>query len=154
HREKLYNNGNADVQDAQVYLVGADASEFSIVANQFGYPDLTQRFIMKMGDSMWVDVKFTPDLNKKYALRHAQLIATWFDKGESKLDSTFLDLYAKVLHADLSFNPTTVSLGFVPFGTPTTGFVDVTNNGDAPFIVSQIVFPNPPIVGVRLNGNP
>ena len=69
----------------------------------------------------------------------------------NKDDSTKIDFTGKVQHAILTFNPNPLKLGFVTRGTPVSGFVQVIDSGDAPFVLKSTSF-GPPITGLVLNG--
>ncbi|MEI8135264.1 MAG: choice-of-anchor D domain-containing protein, partial [bacterium] len=150
-RAYLINNGNATANNVNVFMTGLDKDEYTIVANQRGYTVLSN-FNINARDSMWVDVLFKPDLTKAYRLRNMNLVATYSNAVSGESDSTVLAFTAKVLHAVLAYNPPLYDFGFITRGVQSTGYVQVTNTGDAPFVLSSLNMPNPPVDSIFYNG--
>ncbi len=151
----LKSTANTKTLVNQVYFGGADASEFTIAANQFNYSPFGN-FSINPGDSMWVDVKFGANLAKTgaalYAPRKADLIATFVSEGAAGgVDSTVLPFTGFVQHSELTFNPSTYEFNSVVKGSTNTGFVSVTNIGDAPFVIRSEDI-RPPITQIVVNG--
>jgi hypothetical protein len=93
-RVQLSNKSNTKTHVTEVSIQGPDADEFTIVANQLGFP-VFKDFTMDAGDTLWVDLLFKPNLSKpnKYFDRLAELIAVYSDESTpSGFDSTVMDL--------------------------------------------------------------
>jgi hypothetical protein len=86
-RRWLVNTSTAQIRVDSVFLQGIDASEFTIAGMQNAL-----EFGIDVGDSVWIDFSFKPDLTKPHNYhRRAQAIATnTFDKN----DLTILQLIA------------------------------------------------------------
>jgi hypothetical protein len=84
----------------KVYTSGKDSAEFSISGNQLNLNPL-EGFDLNVGDTIWIDVTFTPDLSKtgpeKYADRHAKLETIFFaDHAHTIRDTIRTDLVRTV----------------------------------------------------------
>jgi hypothetical protein len=79
HRFYLLNKSTKNAAVDLVRITGADSNNFTIIANQLGFTPLSN-FPLKSGDSIWVDIRFSPYLTgappERYVDRHAQAIAT------------------------------------------------------------------------------
>ncbi|MDP4236371.1 MAG: T9SS type A sorting domain-containing protein [Bacteroidota bacterium] len=150
-RVYLLNSSNRKTTVTSVFFDGKDAAQYHILANQLGKSPLGN-FSLDIKDTIWVDIVFKADLSLGYADRHARIVAAY--EGVNESDSTAIDLTGKVLHAVLVNNPTTLDLGFITRGVATSGFVTIINTGDAPYVIKNADFPNPPIKGILLNGKP
>ncbi|MBS1902500.1 MAG: T9SS type A sorting domain-containing protein [Bacteroidetes bacterium] len=89
-RVNLLGGATAPTHVQRVFFDEADSSEFHIVANKYYYQPL-EGFVMNVGDTLWVDYIWAPDLTKGTYPRHAQLRAT-FDYPGGRLDSTVIDI--------------------------------------------------------------
>lgn len=73
-RIHLANHGTVKgVQVNSLTLSGPDQSEFAILGNEFG-PD---QFPLAAGDSVWVDVKWHPDMTRPFTTRSAFITANY-----------------------------------------------------------------------------
>ncbi len=152
-RVYLLNTSTAKAHVDNVYFDGPNAQEYHVLNDQLNRLPL-QNFDMNIGDKIWVDVVFKADLSKGYADRKARIIATFVIPSDpTHDDSTVIDFTGKVQHAVLVNNPSLFNFGFVTRGTPSVGFVTVTNTGDAPYVIKSVDF-GPPITGILLNGKP
>jgi len=88
-RYYLLNHGVRDVSVDIVKIIGADSAQFTIVADQLGFIPLSL-FPLHIGDSIWVDIRFTPILSgappERYANRHAQAVAIGAGEKTAVLD--------------------------------------------------------------------
>lgn len=138
HRRWLINTGTATVNVDTVEIVGIDKAEFRIV----GFQDLPETGI-DTGARVWVDIAFKADLSKPFSyIRRAQLRAT----STTDTNDRIVELYGKVLHAEIALNPTTtIELGNIDFGVRTPVGFTLSNPGDAPLIITGAIFPNPEV---------
>ncbi len=150
-RVYLLNNSSQNTTVADVYFDGPNASEYHILGNKLGRNPLAN-FNLNIKDTIWVDIVFKADLSKGYADRKARIIATYATSDPLKNDSTVIDLTGKVQHAVLVSNPALLEFGFVTRGTSSSKFVTIINTGDAPYIISNLDLPNPPIDSILRNG--
>ncbi|MEP7235860.1 MAG: T9SS type A sorting domain-containing protein, partial [Ignavibacteriota bacterium] len=155
-RVNLLNNSGTTAQVNRVYFTGPDSAQYYVLNDQLGKVPLVT-FPMSDKDMIWVDVVFKPDLTRlpKYGDRHATLIAEYVDPADLNKNSiTQIDFTDKVLHAELVFNPDTILLGFITKGSLTTGYVSITDTGDAPFVIKSLDFGYPIISIKDSNGIP
>jgi hypothetical protein len=116
-----------------VVISGTDADEFSIVQEQPGY---APPWTIASGDSLWVDLKFTPNLNKGYVARTAEIRA--FASSGGTEYHPVIDLAATVRHSTIRLTPTNYDFGLVqPGNTPTTN-VWIHNDGDTTLTLSNL----------------
>ena len=147
----LANTNPKNVQESiySVDVAGADASEFSVVDNQFHYSPLSN-FPINAGEQVWIDVAFTPDLTKpepaRWADRHAKLVAT-----NSLHTDPEIALTAHVLHPILSSDQAFLDLGTVKIGATGQATITVRDTGNAPIIVQSVSIGNNKITFSGLN---
>jgi len=151
-RVNLLNTTNATAHVTNIFFDGPDAAQYHVLTTQRG-PN-PGAFDMNPTDIIWVDIVFKADLTKipTYADRHTRLVATFINSETQANDSTIINITGKVQHAILTFDPDTIDFGFVNRGILASKFVTVINVGDAPFIVNDVNFPNPPIKAISMNG--
>jgi len=86
----LLNSRSSTTHVNKVFIDGPSSSEFSIIGNQLhpGGGPLSD-FDMKVGDSIWFDIGFKPDITKfpQYADRIGFLTAT-YDNPDTHIDDT------------------------------------------------------------------
>jgi hypothetical protein len=131
-----------DITVTGITIEGPDAKEFQIVGDQPGYLPLeTQTWVLGKNDSIWVAIRFTPDLNKLYVTRQADFVVFGHDpSGKSYTDT--LKVAAKVEHTILSIAPATYDFGSWPPGTIKQKTFVLTNSGDAPLIFTDLTLQN------------
>ncbi len=144
----LYNNNTAIEYVDSVVIQGQDKDEFTLLRNQAGYTPLGNFSVdfKQPGDSVWVDVLFTPNLTKGYAPRTAKLIA--FNKSNT---NPYVDLSATIVHADIAVDQTSINFGLAPLNTPVTKTFTVTDPGDAPLTITQVSVSDPAFVVSGIN---
>jgi hypothetical protein len=149
----LYNNttdlvNGPSVHVDQVYITGPNASEFSILRDKNNQVPLAN-FDLNRGDSIWVDILFTPNLaqpaNVKYLDRHMQLVA---HGDTAKEKDQIIEFTGVVKHAIPFVTPISLDFGNVPLGVPIYRNFLLKNFGDAPLIVESIVGVTPPVIAV------
>ncbi|MEO6939575.1 MAG: choice-of-anchor D domain-containing protein [Candidatus Kapaibacterium sp.] len=137
----LYNNTssqNGATEHVKTVLIeGADAAQFTMWRNQLNLTPLGN-FDMAVGDSIWVDLIFTPDLAKGFAQRHATLTA--YNATQS---SPYVDISANVTHANLTGSVTSINFGVVQPGVAVPMPLKITNSGDADFTVVTMTMSDP-----------
>ncbi|MBS1902480.1 MAG: T9SS type A sorting domain-containing protein [Bacteroidetes bacterium] len=145
-RVNLINTATAPTHVQKVFFDGADAPQYAVVDNKFHYSPL-EGFTMNVGDTLWVDYKFTPDLSKGFAPRHSHLVAT-FDAPGGITDSTVIDMTGIVEYPALLIDPPCVDLKTnIVVGVPTPTNFLLTDTGTAPYIFSAVDF-SAPIVSI------
>lgn len=135
HRRYLINSSTAQITVDKLTITGTDAAEFRIVGMQNPL-----EIAIDTGARVWVDIAFKADLSKPYSyIRTATLTAT------NTFDATDVDvvnLVGRVLHAEITLNPTTViDMGNIPFGVPSPGGFTLINTGDAPLTITSAIWP-------------
>lgn len=89
HRFWLKNPGAKDVFVNKVELGGIDSSEFAFIANQTGNFPISN-FTLLHGDSIWIDIRFMPQLTgappQRYHDRHAFATASAVGEKNAVLD--------------------------------------------------------------------
>ncbi|HET9137658.1 MAG TPA: T9SS type A sorting domain-containing protein, partial [Candidatus Kapabacteria bacterium] len=120
-RVNLYNIGSSTTRIDKVIFRGPDSAEYSITGNQYNQVPL-EGFIMNVGDTIWVDYKFTPNISKpeavRYLDRHADLIAVFFsDAAHTKRDTTVIHMTGVVdsLTNEVSSAPTSSEITLHPY---------------------------------------
>ncbi len=102
-RINLVNSSSARTHVTNMFIFGADAQEYYILTTQRGTNP--GAFDMNVGDILWVDVVFKPDLTKPYPLRyadrHANLVATNFNNETKSDDSTIAALIGTWAKSDV-----------------------------------------------------
>ncbi len=150
-RVNLINTGTAEAQLTRIWIDGPHANEFEVVNTENNTnPPTWGGTVLPVGDTMWVDVKYTPNLAllpDPYAPRLAYL------KTSATLDSTAiptLELRAIVRRGIpvLGTNTTsdTLDFGYVNVGNQVMRPVRITNTGDAPLIITSYETPGRPFL--------
>ncbi len=117
-------------------IFGPDASEFKITRMEM--LTLPPSAAVGAGDTMWVEVTFTPDLSKGYKSRLAYLRTNAL---LGKDDTTVLN--AHIVYADLKSNVTSVDFGTEVGGGTLKKTVRYTNPGTADLVVRTVSVSNP-----------
>ncbi|GEM_PF-5029482 len=138
-RITLQNNSANHTEEVidSIVIQGADATEFSFAGNQFDYPQLVN-FPLDYGETVWIDVAFTPDMSKpvptRWNDRHAEVIA--YNELHS---NPIVQLTARVTYGQIAIDRPEVDFGTIPIQTSKTSTIHVTNTGTAPVTVSKIL---------------
>ncbi|MDP4230323.1 MAG: hypothetical protein Q8916_07980, partial [Bacteroidota bacterium] len=131
-----------------IYFTGPDASEFYILATQFGR---TKNFDLRPGDSIWVDVVFKPTLAKpmpaKYADRHADLVAS-NHSSDPQEDDQIIAFTGTVKYAATTSTPSILNYGDVALGIVNSRSFLLCDTGTAPLIIKSFGPLTYPITGV------
>ena len=123
-RVNLLNGSTATATIRNVFIAGSTASEFYILDNQRnGNSGPFGNFNMKVGDTIWVDVVFKPDLTKPYPERYANridsLVATYMSPETHSDDAAYLTLIGTWNKSDVKLNAVKPSFSIHP--NPVTG---------------------------------
>jgi len=124
---------------SSVKVLGPDAAEFKIVANEKGYMPLesTAPWPLDINDSIWVDVQFKADLSKGYVNRAAWIVASGKDGADRQYTDT-MRFIGIVTHSDLAIDPPSYDYGSQDPGQQYTHSFAITNTGDADFVFNNI----------------
>lgn len=119
----------------RVTIEGPDKDEWKLIENSLGYFPL-EGFPLGPEDSIRVVYEFSPNLSKGYRPRSAFLKAI----GQGMPDSLnpVVDLTANISHAELALNVTSHDFGIREVGEKDSLYVQVSNAGDAPLVISSL----------------
>jgi len=138
------NFGSAKATVDSIKIIGPDAAEYKIIGYQGGQGAPLD---LNPGDSIWIDVVFTPDLTKptphRWDNRNASIIVTTIMH-----DTTVIDFVSTVLHAELTADIKSIDFGSVVLGVLMSQKVILSNPGTAPLHVSGVRFANPPVQSI------
>ncbi|HET9135614.1 MAG TPA: T9SS type A sorting domain-containing protein [Candidatus Kapabacteria bacterium] len=91
-RINLYSTASGVIRLEKTFIDGPDMAEFAMIGNQINQNPL-EGVDLSSGDTLWVDIAFTPDYTKpypqKFADRHANLNAVFFtDAAHTQRDTS------------------------------------------------------------------
>ncbi len=89
-RVNLLNTTTGKTYVTKVRIIGTDSSEFELGLNGQGYQPL-EKFYMQPNTSLWVDIKFKPDMTKPEPARSARRFATLRAVYYQNLSGTIID---------------------------------------------------------------
>ncbi|HET6511448.1 MAG TPA: choice-of-anchor D domain-containing protein, partial [Candidatus Kapabacteria bacterium] len=122
-----------------VIVTGEDANEFSFVANEHNWVVPSSGYQLDPGDTVWFDVKFTPDLSKPFNKTRRATITAITLVGR---DDT-IQMAGHVFYADLRVSETSLDFGKELGGVKARRTVVYSNEGTTGLKVKSVTITDP-----------
>jgi hypothetical protein len=138
------NANNLSEVVTNTYLTGPDAADFTIVGNQFNYTPLAN-FPLDAGETMWIDVAFTPDMTRPAPARWQDRLAALVAENSLHTDPE-IQLIGHIIFPAISGDRSSLDLGHVTIGATGQATLTITDTGNAPVVIESVTIGNAKIV--------